>query len=170
MGLDFNQIFAAVAAQNVVRPAGTINTGLENLSLRVTGAFETEADVLEVSINAGGRMIRLGDIAEVRRGFVDPPAPLYHVNGERAIGLAISMAPGGDVLALGEEVTAAMERVRAELPIGIDPFLVSNQPEVVDRSIGDFTLSLYQAVGIILAAASSPSGAGPGRWWRWRSR
>ena len=162
MGLDYNQVFAAVAAQNVVRPAGTISTGLENLSLRVSGAFENELDVLDVPINAGGRMIRLGDIADVRRGFVDPPAPLYHVNGERAIGLAISMAPGGDVLELGRQVEAAMARIVAELPIGIDVHLVSNQPQIVDQSIGDFTLSLYQAVGIILFVSFLAIGVRPG--------
>ena len=153
LGLDYGQVFGAVAAQNVVRPSGTIHTGLENVSLRVTGSFETEADVLDVSLSAGGRMIRLGDIADVRRGFQDPPAPLFHLNGQRAIGLAISMREGGDVLELGRDVRAAMARITAELPIGIEPFLVNDQPAVVDRSIGDFTTSLYQAVAIILAVS-----------------
>jgi multidrug efflux pump len=162
LGLDYGQIFAAVAAQNVVRPSGTISTGLENLSLQVSGAFESERDVLEVAINAGGRMIRLGDIADVRRGFVDPPSPLFHVNGERAIGLAISQRPGGDVLELGRDVRAAMARITADLPIGIEPFLVNDQPAVVDASIGDFTTSLYQAVAIILAVSFLAIGLRPG--------
>ncbi|MBA3325439.1 MAG: efflux RND transporter permease subunit [Rhodobacteraceae bacterium] len=88
LGLDYGQIFAAIAAQNVVRPSGVINTGLENLILRVSGAFEDETDILEVPLVADGRTIRLGDIATVRRGFVDPPQPLLHVNGERAIASA----------------------------------------------------------------------------------
>jgi multidrug efflux pump subunit AcrB len=162
LGLDYGQIFAAVAAQNMVRPSGTINTGLENVSLRVTGAFETEADVLEVSLNVSGSMIRLGDVAEVRRGFVDPPAPLFHVNGQRAIGLAISMREGGDVLLLGDDVRSAMARITAELPVGIEPFLVNDQPAVVDRSIGDFTTSLYQAVAIILVVSFLAIGVRPG--------
>jgi multidrug efflux pump len=150
MGLDYAQVFQAVAAQNVVRPSGTFNSGRENLVLRVTGAFETEADILEVSLIADGRAIRLGDIATVRRGFVDPPQPLLHVNGDRAIGLAISMREGGDILELGDDVKRAMAGITADLPIGIEPFLVSDQPQVVDVAIGDFITSLYQAVAIIL--------------------
>jgi multidrug efflux pump subunit AcrB len=161
-GLDYGEIFAAIAAQNVVRPSGVINTGTENLSLRVTGAFKTEADVAEVSLIANGRAIRLGDIAEVRRAFADPPAPLYRVNGERAIGLAISMRAGGDVLALGAEVEAAMARIVAELPIGIEPHFVANQAGIVTEAIGEFTTSLWQAVIIILAVSFVTLGVRPG--------
>jgi multidrug efflux pump subunit AcrB len=150
MGLDYGQVFQAIAAQNVVRPSGTFNSGKENIVLRVTGAFETENDILEVSLIADGRAIRLGDIATVRRGFVDPPQPLLHVNGKRAIGLAISMREGGDILELGEDVQRAMAGITADLPIGIEPILVSDQPQVVTTAIGDFITSLYQAVGIIL--------------------
>ena len=162
MGLDYGQVFAAIAAQNVVRPSGTINSGLENLSLRVSGSFENEAEILDVPINAGGRMIRLGDIAEVRRGFVDPPASLFRVNGKPAIGLGISMREGGDVLQLGKQVKASINRSIANLPIGIDTVLVSNQPDVVDVAIGDFTTSLYQAVGIILVVSFLTLGVRPG--------
>lgn len=162
LGLDYGQIFAAIAAQNVVRPSGVINTGLENFSLRVSGAFEDEADVANVSLNAGGRMIRLGDIAQIRRGFADPPTPLFRVNGERAIGLAISMREGGDILELGENVKAAMASIKANLPVGIEPFLVSDQPAVVTTAIGDFTTSLLQAVLIILAVSFLTLGMRPG--------
>lgn len=151
MGLDYGQIFAAIAAQNVVRPSGTINSGRENLILRVSGAFENENDILDVSLIADGRAIRLGDIATVRRGLVDPPQPLLHVNGQRAIGLAISMREGGDILALGQDVEQAMKGLVADLPIGIEPHLISDQPSVVTTAIGDFTTSLYQAIIIILA-------------------
>lgn len=162
MGLDYSQIFQAIAAQNVVRPSGVINTGQENLALRVSGAFESEADVLETSLVAGGRTIRLGDIATVRRGFVDPPQPLLHVNGQRAVALAISMRDGGDILQLGQEIDAAMQDITAQLPIGIEPMLISNQPAVVDTAIGDFTTSLYQAVAIILVVSFLTLGVRPG--------
>jgi multidrug efflux pump subunit AcrB len=161
-GLDYGQIFAAIAAQNVVRPSGTINTGTENLSLRVTGAFETEADVADVSLVANGRTIRLGDIATIRRAFVDPPTPLYRVDGERAIGLAISMREGGDVLELGKAVTAAMTTITAGLPVGIEPHLVADQAEIVTHAIGDFTTSLWQAILIILAVSFLTLGVRPG--------
>jgi multidrug efflux pump subunit AcrB len=162
LGLDYGQIFAAIAAQNAVRPSGVINTGLENLVLRVAGAFASEADILETPLVAAGRTIRLGDVATVRRGFVDPPTPLLHVNGDRAIGLAISMREGGDILELGREIDAAMAAIVADLPIGIEPVLVSDQPQVVDRAIGDFTTSLYQAIAIILAVSFLTLGVRPG--------
>jgi multidrug efflux pump subunit AcrB len=162
MGLDYGQVFQAIAAQNVVRPSGTFNSGKENLVLRVTGAFENEADILEVSLIADGRAIRLGDIATVRRGFVDPPQPLLHVNGKRAIGLAISMREGGDILELGEDVQRGMAGITADLPIGIEPILVSDQPQVVTTAIGDFITSLYQAVAIILVISFLSLGVRPG--------
>ena len=162
MALDYSQIFAAIAAQNTVRPSGVINTGQENLVLRVSGAFESEADVLDVTLIAGGRTIRLGDIATARRGYVDPPQPMLHVNGKRAIALAISMRDGGDILQLGEEIEAAIADITADLPIGIEPILISDQPAVVDTAIGDFTTSLYQAVAIILAVSFLSLGVRPG--------
>ena len=90
----------------MVRPAGVLQTGDERLSLRVSGAFDSEQDILDVNFVAGGRMLRLGDIAEVRRGFADPPQPLFRVNGKPAIGLAIAMREGGDILALGDNIAA----------------------------------------------------------------
>ena len=153
MGLDYGQIFAAIAAQNTVRPAGTINTGTENIALRVSGAFKNYTDILDVSLNAGGRTIRLGDIATVRRGFVDPPQPLLRVNGKPAIALAISMREGGDILQLGRDISKVMRDVNRDLPIGIEAVQISNQPLVVDRAISDFTTSLYQAVLIVLAVS-----------------
>ena len=162
MGLNYGQVFQAVAAQNLVRPSGVINSGLENLSLRVSGAFQSEADILETAIVADGRTIRLGDIAEVRRGFVDPPQPMLRVSGQPAIALAISMREGGDILALGAEIEAAMARITADLPVGIEPRLIADQPAVVDRAIGDFTTSLYQAVLIILTIGFLSLGVRPG--------
>ncbi len=162
MGLDYSQIFNAIAAQNAVRPSGVINSGAENLALRVSGAFTSETDVLDVTLVANGRTIRLGDIATVRRALVDPPQPLLRVNGKRAIALAISMAEGGDILELGEGVTRAMAQSTANLPIGIEPILISDQPTVVDQAIGDFTASLWQAVGIILVVSFLMLGVRPG--------
>ena len=90
---------------------------------------------------AGGRMLRLGDIAEVRRGYADPPQPMFRVNGKPAIGLAIAMRDGGDILALGRNIKGAMAGITAELPIGIEPKLVADQAVTVDEAISDFTES-----------------------------
>ena len=100
--------------------------------------------------------------AQDARGFVDPPDSIYRVNGKPAIGLAISMREGGDVLQLGDQVKASVDRAIGNLPIGINTFLVSNQPDVVDVAIGDFTTSLYQAVAIILAVSFLTLGVRPG--------
>jgi multidrug efflux pump subunit AcrB len=162
LGLDYPSLFAAIAAQNVVSPAGVVRTGEENVALRVSGAFASEADVLEVNIPAGGRMVRLGDVATVRRGLQDPPAPMFRVNGQPAIGLAVSMVDSGDIIGLGDALEREMRAIRAELPIGIEPALVADQGETVDEAIGDFTESLWQAIAIILAISFLSLGVRPG--------
>lgn len=153
LGIDRNTLLAVLRSQNVVTPAGVIQTPEEKLLLRVSGSFQSVDDVRNVSFVANGRMVRLSDIAEVRRGYPDPPQPLFRVNGKPAIGLAIAMRKGGDVLALGRNVRQAMDRVVADLPIGIDPILVSDQPRVVASAISDFTDSLWQAIVIIMAVS-----------------
>src|SRR5262250_233948 len=104
LGIDRSALISALQAQNVVQPAGTIQTGYEALSLRVSGAFRSEQDVANVNFAVGGRMLRLSDIARIRRGFADPPQPLFRANGQPAIGLAIAMRDGGDILALGRNI------------------------------------------------------------------
>lgn len=160
--LDRRALLAAIADQNLVRPAGIVETGDERIALRVTGAFGDERDILDITFTAGGRQLRIGDIAEVRRGLADPPQPLFRVGGEPAIGLAIAMREGGDILALGENVRKAMARITAELPVGIEPHLVADQSQVVKASIADFTTSLWQAVAIILAISFVSLGVRPG--------
>ncbi len=162
LALDYGQVFAAVAAQNAVRPAGVITTGVDNLTLRVSGSFEKDSDLLDVALIADGRMIRLGDIATVRRAYVDPPQPLLRIDGERGIALAISMRPGGDILQLGADVQRAMAKITADLPIGIEPVLLSDQPAIVDLAINDFTTSLMQAVVIVLGVSFLALGVRPG--------
>ncbi len=153
LGIDRSALTAALAAQNIVRPAGIIQTGNESLLLRVSGAFQSVRDILAVNFVANGRLIRLRDIATVRRGYADPPQPMFRVNGQNAIGIAISMREGGDILTLGRNVDQAMREIRADLPIGIEPVLVADQPAVVDHAISDFTTSLWQAIAIIMAVS-----------------
>ncbi|MFN8984597.1 MAG: efflux RND transporter permease subunit, partial [Alphaproteobacteria bacterium] len=153
LGLNYPALIAALQAQNAVRPAGLVQTGLERLSLRVSGAFQNEADLAGVSFLAGDRLVRLTDIAEIRRGFTDPPQPMFRVNGRPAIGLAIAMRDGGDILALGDNLRREMRKIERDLPIGIEPFLVADQAETVDSAIGDFTDSLWQAILIIMAVS-----------------
>ena len=162
LGIDRSALIAALQAQNVVRPAGTIQTGNESLSLRVSGAFRSEQDILDVNFAVGGRMLRLSDIARVRRGFVDPPQPQFRVNGQPAIGLAIAMRDGGDILALGKNIKRTIAEVTADLPIGIEPKLVADQAATVESAISEFMTSLLQAVAIIMVVSFISLGIRPG--------
>ncbi|PNG25010.1 efflux RND transporter permease subunit [Methylocella silvestris] len=162
LGIDRAALLAALQAQNAVSPAGSIQTGDEKLSLRVSGAFRSEDDILNVNFLSNGRLIRLRDIAEVRRGYSDPPQPLFRVDGKPAIGLAIAMRDGGDILALGANVRSELNKAVAELPIGVEAALVSDQPQVVTTAIGEFMESLWQAVAIIMAISVLSLGLRPG--------
>jgi len=160
--LDYPTILAALQAQNLVRPAGTIQTGQERVFLRVSGSFDSERDIESVNLVAGDRIFRLGDIATVRRGFSDPPQPMFRVNGKPAIGLAIAMRDAGDILALGRNVRSEMADFTANLPHGIEPTLVADQAVSVDVAINDFMTSLWQAIIIILVCSFASLGGRPG--------
>jgi len=162
LGIDRAALIAALRAQNAVSPAGALQTGDETLSLRVSGAFSSEQDILTVNFLSNGRLIRLRDIAQVRRAYSDPPQPMFRVNGKPAIGLAIAMRDGGDILALGRNVKNAIEESVANLPLGIDASLVSDQPVVVQTAIGEFMKSLWQAIAIIMAVSIISLGLRPG--------
>ncbi|MBO0743332.1 MAG: efflux RND transporter permease subunit, partial [Hyphomicrobiaceae bacterium] len=162
LGIDRSALVAALQAQNVVQPAGVIQTGYEKLSLRVSGAFRSEQDLLNINFVAGGRMLRLSDIAQVRRGFRDPPQALFRVNGAPAIGLAIAMRDGGDILALGKNIKRAIAEITTDLPLGITPRLVADQAVTVRSAIAEFMTSLWQAVAIILAVSFVSLGVRPG--------
>jgi multidrug efflux pump subunit AcrB len=162
LGIDRSALISALQVQNVIQPAGVIQTGNETLSLRVSGAFRSEQDVLAVNFAVGGRMLRLNDIAQIRRGYSDPPQPMFRVNGEPAIGLAIAMRDGGDILALGRNITKAMAEATADLPLGIEPKLVADQAVTVKSAISEFMTSLWQAVAIILVASFVSLGIRPG--------
>lgn len=162
MRLNLNQVIGALQAQNLVRPAGTIHGETERVFLRVTGAFDSERDIEGVNLVVGERIVRLGDIATVRRGFSDPPQPMFRVNGQPAIGLAIAMRDAGDILALGENIGREMAALEAELPVGIEVALISDQAATVDLAIGEFMTSLWQAILIILAMGFISLGVRPG--------
>ena len=162
LGINREALIAALQQQNIVRPSGIVQTGDEAISVRVSGAFRSEQDILDINFAIGDRMIRISDIARVHRGFADPPQPMFRVNGKPAIGLAIAMRDGGDILALGRNIKQAMARITADLPVGIDPVLVADQPATVDIAIGEFMTSLWQAIAIILVMSFISLGVRPG--------
>ena len=131
-----------------------MQTGNEKILVRVSGAFRSEQDVLAVNfVSKNGQIIRLGDIAHVTRGPADPVQPIFRVNGRPGIGLAIAMRKGGDVLALGRNVERAMAEITANLPVGIEPTLVADQPVTVEHAVDDFMEALWEAVAIVLGVS-----------------
>ena len=162
LGIDRNALIAALQAQNLISPAGTIEGGQERLLLRVSGSFESEDDIRATNFSLGNRILRLSDVAEVHRGYADPPQPMFRVNGREAIGLGISMRDGGDVLQLGRNIDAAARRVMADMPVGIEMHSVAEQPRTVELAIADFMGSLWQSIAIILVASFVSLGVRPG--------
>ena len=153
MGLVPTQVFDALQRQNAVVPAGQVETATERVRLRVTGPFDSVDALREATLAVGGRSFRLGDIARVTRGLVDPPQPRMRVAGRDAVGLGIVMARGGNVIALGENLEKAMDRLKQNLPLGIDVHVVVDQPQIVKTSLNLFVSTLGEAIVIVLAVS-----------------
>jgi multidrug efflux pump len=153
LSIDPSTLIKALQAQNAVTPPGVVETKDDKLLIRTTGAFESEQNIREVNFAVNGRMIRLTDIATVRRGYADPPQPLFRVNGRAAIGLSIAMRAGGNILTLGENVQGAMGRIIADLPTGIEAKLVADQPLMVKHAVNEFLEALWEAVAIVLGVS-----------------
>ena len=150
LGVDVNQIAETLRSQNAVIASGTLETEHERIAVRVSGQFDSVASLEAITIRSNDRLIRLRDIARITRGYEDPPRTLFRVDGQPAIGLGISMTKGGNVLALGENISAEMTRIERDLPVGIEAHLVANQPHVVEESVGEFTKALGEAIVIVL--------------------
>lgn len=150
LGIPLATVQEALAQQNAVTPAGFFETGSERVQLRVDGAFDSVEAIRAFPVRAGDRTIRLGDIATVRRGFADPAAPRMRFMGEDAIGIAVSMHDGGDILRLGRALEAEFARLQETLPAGMQLRKVADQPRAVKDSVGEFVKVLAEAVIIVL--------------------
>ncbi|MFH2135896.1 MAG: efflux RND transporter permease subunit [Pseudomonadota bacterium] len=153
LGISPLVLVDALQKQNTVNPSGFIETDKDRIRMRVSGAYDSVERVRDTDMQVNGRHFRLGDIAQVSRGLADPPGPQMRVGGQPAIGIGIVMDKGGDVIALGENVQAAMQRLGNELPVGIDVHEVANQPKVVEGSVSLFQRSLGEAILIVLAVS-----------------
>lgn len=149
--VDRSGLVNALRAQNAVAPAGVVRTATEDIHVRVSGGFASETDLRRVNLVSHGQLIRLSDIGTVTRAYADPPQPMFRVNGKPAIALGISMREGGNVLALGDNIRREMDAITGSLPIGIEPILVADQPNVVSHAVGDFMRSLGEALVIVIA-------------------
>ena len=153
LGIDPLAIFTVLQQQNNLVPAGNFETRDDRIFVRVSGAFGSLESVREIGIQANGRLFRLGDIAEVYRGYVDPPLLKLRHDGREAIGLAIAMRKGGDIIELGHSLKREMARLEHDLPVGVEVHQVSDQPTVVGRSVKEFMRTLTEAVIIVLAVS-----------------
>ncbi len=158
LGISPQVISETLAAQNSMAPAGMVDTSSDNVYLRVTGIFDDVDEIKNLPINADGKIFRLADIAKVERRFVDPPEPKMFFNGKPAIGIAVAMEDGGNILKLGEDLDRMAEQIQVELPLGLEISQVSDQPEVVKESIGEFVETLILAVVIVLAVSFASLG------------
>src|SRR4029079_3888258 len=153
LGVDPSVVFAALAQQNAVAATGSFETPTDRIYIRASGALESVEGVKAIAIRANGRLFRLGDFANVYRGFVDPPQPRMRYMGKEALGVAVSMVPRGDIIALGHALDGEIDHLQRELPVGLELDRVNNQPATVRRSVGEFTRSLTEAVAIVLVVS-----------------
>jgi multidrug efflux pump len=150
LGIDLTTITQALNQQNAVAATGFFETSSERIQIQPGGAFNSVTAVADTLIRAGGRSFRLGDIAEVHRGSIDPPSTQVRYGGKRAMAIGVTMAKGGDIIELGKALNYRVAKLQAALPVGVDIGAAISQPEAVARSITAFTHSLAEAVAVVL--------------------
>ncbi|MBK6568987.1 efflux RND transporter permease subunit [Candidatus Aalborgicola defluviihabitans] len=178
LGLDMNQVLAQLSQQNAIEGAGVIQTPLDTLQVRVAGQFEAVEDLRALPIrgtgygagtSAGGNQLRLGDIAEIKRGYVDPAQVKVRFQGQQIVALGVSMNKGGDIIAMGKALKVVTEKLGATLPAGIKLVEVQDQPTAVAKSVNEFVGVLIEAVVIVLGVSIVSLGfhrrSGVTRWY-----
>jgi multidrug efflux pump len=151
LGLDQSAVVATLQAQNAVTQSGIMQAGPEAIALRVGGNFKSEQSLRDVNLRVNDRFFRLSDVANIRRGYVDPPTALFRYNGKPAIGLEIGMKPGANLLVFGKALEEEITKITAELPVGVSVAHVADQPVVVEEAVSGFTRALFEAIAIVLA-------------------
>ena len=172
LGLDMAQVLGQLAAQNAVEGAGVLDAGTQNLQVRVAGTFQSVDELKRFPIRAtnpatgANSTLQLADIANIQRGVIDPPTVKVRHQGQAVVALGVSMARGGDIVALGQALRAQVAKIRADLPAGISLATVQDQPAAVSRSVGEFVRVLIEAVVVVLLVSFISLGlhARPGRW------
>jgi len=173
LGLDMNAVLAQLGQQNAVESAGVVQTPLDQVQVRVAGQFQAIEELRAMPIRGStGNMLRLGDIAEIRRGYVEPTAVKVRHEGQEVIALGVSMTKGGDIIRLGKALHTATESISRNLPAGVKLVNVQDQPKSVASSVNEFVSVLIEAVAIVLAVSFVSLGlhkrTGAQRWWkRW---
>ena len=150
LGITPQALFDSLAKQNNVTPAGTVETSAQRVPLRVTGALDGAKAVAETPVESNGRVFRLGDIATVTHGFVDPPSFVVRQEGKPAIGIGVVTARGTNIIGLGKDVSKATAEFMKQVPQGINVELIADQPKVVEHAVGEFVESFIEALAIVL--------------------
>jgi len=162
LGLDMNAVLAQLTQQNAVESAGAVQTPLDIVQVRVAGQFNSVDELRAMPIRASGygagntassNQLRLGDIAEVTRGYADPPVTKVHFQGREVVALGVSMTKGGDIIALGKALKTATQRIESILPAGVKLAQIQDQPQSVATSVNEFVHTLIEAVAIVLAVS-----------------
>jgi multidrug efflux pump subunit AcrB len=153
LDLTPQQIADAVNAQNSVAGAGLVTTADDRIYVRPSGQFQDLDKLGDTLIRVNGRTIRLADIATIKRGYTDPPSEYMRFNGRTVLGIGVTMAPSGDVIALGKALDVEAERLRASLPAGLKLSQVTSMPRAVGHSIDDFIEAVAEAIAIVLVVS-----------------
>jgi multidrug efflux pump len=153
LGVPPDAIVQALAAQNAIAAAGAFETRSDRIYVRTSGTFDSVDAIRDFSIRANDRIFRLGDIADVHRGYVDPPQQRMRWLGREALGLGVTMAAGGDVIELGKHLDERIGSIVEGLPVGVEIDAVANMPRAVQRSVNEFVRALVEAVAIVLAVS-----------------
>lgn len=153
LGISPTVLANALKSQNEMTPSGMIETSTDNVYLRYSGIFDDENAVKNTPIQANGKTFYLGDIATVERRYAEPGDTAMYYNGQPAVGIAVSMEDGGNIITLGNELKTAMTNIQSEMTAGLEIHQVSDQPKVVEESIDDFVSTLREAVIIVLAVS-----------------
>lgn len=172
LGLDLNAVLAQLGQQNAVESAGAVQTPLDVVQVRVAGQFHAVDELRAMPIRAGGQQLRLGDIARIKRDYVDPPTVKVRFQGQEVIALGVSMTKGGDIIALGKALKNALVQIEQTLPLGVTLAQIQDQPKSVATSVNEFVRVLIEAVVIVLAVSFISLGLHqrPGQhplWRRW---
>lgn len=153
LGFSVQQLVDVLQAQNAIAAVGAYNTATDRIYVRPAGTFSDLEDIRNLPITIGNRTLRLHEVAEVTRGYADPPHSTFRYQGQEALGIGISMRKGGDIIALGKSLDAALVRIESQLPVGMELHRVNDQPTAVKRSINEFLKVVAEAVIIVLAVS-----------------
>jgi multidrug efflux pump len=153
LGISLEQIVQQINVQNAVESTGVLSTDTDNVQVRVTGAFTSLTDIENLSLRAQGTNFRLGDFAQIKREYTDPPKSKMRYNGKEVIGLAISMQKGGNIIDMGEDLLKTANDIKQKLPVGVELERVADQPKAVANSVNEFLGTLLEALVIVLAVS-----------------